>query len=241
MKILVLGGCKPLGAKVVSNLRQLGYPVVADADPRLPAALHGVEVLIDVREPPGVDTADALEDWACACRQLNAAIAAAAVAHHIALSALGVQRLQSSNYYQAIALREQLIKTGSTPFTVLRAAPLYESLAQLAHDSAAAAELAMPVAQMQPMAAEDLAMLVADAALARPLQGCMDVAGPQKMAMADWVQQYLRLQGDARTVQGGADVPYRGALLDDDCLVPVGPARLGRTTLAAWVCKSRAV
>jgi len=69
----------------------------------------------------------------------------------------------------------------------------------------------------------------------------MDVAGPQKMAMADWVQQYLRLQGDPRTVQGDATVRYRGALLDDGCLVPVGPARLGRTTLAAWVCKSRAV
>lgn len=241
MKILVLGGCKPLGAKVVSNLRQLGYPVVADADARLQAALHGVEVLIDVREPPVADTADALQDWACACRQLNAAIAAAAVAHHIALSALGVQRLQSSNYYHAIALREQLIQAGSTPYTVLRAAPLYESLAQLAHNGAAAAVLAMPVSQVQPMAAEDLAMLVADAALARPLQGCMDVAGPQKMAMADWVQQYLRLHGDARKVQGDADLPYRGALLDDDCLLPVGPARLGRTTLAAWVCKSRAV
>ena len=241
MKVLVLGGCKPLGAKVVRNLRQLGYPVVADADPKRPAALHGVEVLIDVREPPVMDTADALEDWASACRQLNAVIAAAAVTHHIALSALGVQRLQSSNYYQAIALREQLIQTGSTPYTVLRAAPLYESLAQLAQDGAAAAVLAMPVAQVQPMAAEDLAMLVADAALARPLQGCMNVAGPQKMAMADWVQQYLRLQGDARKVQGDADVPYRGALLDDDCLLPVGPARLGRTTLAAWVCKSRAV
>lgn len=241
MKILVLGGCQPLGAKLVSNLRQLGYPVVADADPRLPAALHGIEVLMDVREPPVVDTADALEDWASACRQLNAAIAAAAVAHHIALSALGVQRLQGSRYYQALALREQLIQAGSTPFTVLRAAPLYESLAQLAHNGAAAAVLAMPVAQVQAMAAEDLAMLVADAALARPLQGCMDVAGPKKMAMADWMQQYLRLQGDARTVQGDADVPYRGALLDDDCLVPVGPARLGRTTLAAWVCKSRAV
>ncbi|MDR0259193.1 MAG: NmrA family transcriptional regulator [Comamonas sp.] len=241
MKILVLGGCQPLGAKVVSNLRQLGYPVVADADPRLPAALHGIEVLMDVREPPVIDTADALEGWACACRQLNAAIAAAAVAHHIALSALGVQCMQGSCYFQALALREQLIQAGSTPFTVLRAAPLYESLAQLAHNGVAASELAMPMAQVQPMAAEDLAMLVADAALARPLQGCMDVAGPQKMAMADWVQQYLRLQGDARTVQGDADVPYRGALLDDDCLVPVGPARLGRTTLAAWVCKSRAV
>lgn len=241
MKILVLGGCQPLGAKVVSNLRQLGYPVVADADPRLPAALHGVEVLMDVREPPVMDTADALEDWARACRQLNAAIAAAAVAHHIALSALGVQRVQGSRYYQAIALREQLIQAGSTPYTVLRAAPLYESLAQLAHNGAAAAVLAMPVAQVQAMAAEDLAMLVADAALARPLQGCMDVAGPQKMAMADWVQQYLRLHGDARKVQGDADLPYRGALLDDDCLVPAGPARLGRTTLAAWVCKSRPV
>ncbi|MCD2166780.1 Rossmann-fold NAD(P)-binding domain-containing protein [Comamonas koreensis] len=241
MKVLVLGGCQPLGAKVVGNLRQLGYPVVADADPRLPAALHGIEVLIDLREPPVVDTADALEDWARACRQLNAAIAAAAVAHHIALSALGVPRLQSSNYYQALALREQLIQAGSTPFTVLRAAPLYESLAQLAHNGAAAAELTIPVAQMQPMAAEDLAMLVVDAALARPLAGCMDVAGPQKMAMADWVQQYLRLQGDPRVVLGDADVPYQGALLDDDCLVPAGPARLGRTTLAAWICKSRAV
>ncbi len=241
MKVLVLGGCNPLGKRVVGNLRQLGYPVLADAGPRLPAALHGAEVLIDVREPPEVDTADALERWARACRQLNAAIAAAAVAHHIALSALGVQRLQSSNYYQALALREQLIQAGSTPFTVLRAAPLYESLAQLAHNGAAAAELTIPVAQMQPMAAEDLAMLVADAALARPLVGCMNVAGPQKVAMADWVQQYLRLQGDPRVVLRDADVPYQGALLDDDCLVPAAPARLGRTTLAAWVCKSRVV
>lgn len=240
MKVLVLGGCNPLGAKVVSNLRQLGYPVVADADPRQPAALNGVEVLIDVREPPVIDTADALEDWARACRQLNAAIAAAAVAHHIALSALGVQRLQGSSYYQAIALREQLIQAGRRPYTVLRAAPLYESLAQLAHNGTAAAELVMPVAQVQPMAAEDLAMLVADAALARSLQGCMDVAGPHKMPMADWMQQYLRLQGDPRTVLGDANVPYRGALLDDACLVPVGRARLGWTTLAAWVGKSRA-
>lgn len=241
MKVLVLGGCNPLGKRVVGNLRQLGYPVLADAGPQLPAALHGAEVLIDVREPPVVDTADALEGWARACRQLNAAIAAAAVAHHIALSALGVQRLQGSGYYQAIALREQLALTGNTPCTVLRAAPLYESVAQLAHDSVADTVLAIPVAQVQPVAAEDLAMLVADAALARPLAGCMDVAGPQKMAMAEWVQQYLRLQGDPRMVLGDADVPYQGALLDDGCLVPEGPARLGRTTLAAWVCKSRAM
>lgn len=237
MKVLVLGGCKLLGAKVVSNLRQLGYPVVADVDPRLPAALHGAQVLIDVREPPVMDTADALASWANACRQLNAAIAAAAVAHHIALSALGVQRLQGSSYYQAIALREQLIQAGSTPYTVLRAAPLYESLAQLAQGGAAGTALTMPLARMQAMAAEDLAMLVADAALAQPLDGCMEVAGPQTMGMADWMQHYLRLQGDPRTVQGDADAPYRAALLDDDCLVPKGPARLGRTTLAAWVCK----
>nr|WP_312989688.1 SDR family oxidoreductase [Comamonas koreensis] len=240
MKILVLGGCQPLGTKVVSNLRQLGYPVVADADPRLPAALHGIEVLIDVREPSVLDTVDALEDWACACRQLNAAIAAAAVTHHIALSALGVQRLQDSGYYQALALREQLIQAGSTPYTVLRAAPLFESLAQLAQGGAAGTALTMPVAQMQAMAAEDLAMLVADAALAQPLDGCMELAGPQTMAMAEWMQHYLRLRGDPRTVQGDADAPYRAALLDDDCLVPTGPARLGRTTLAAWVCKCRA-
>jgi uncharacterized protein YbjT (DUF2867 family) len=239
MKVLVLGGCSPLGAKVVGNLRQLGYPVVADADPGLAAALHGVEVLIDVREPPVMDTADALEDWVSACRQLNAAIAAAAVAHHIALSALGVQRLQRSSYYQAMARREQLIQAGSTPYTLLRAAPLYESLAELAHNIAAGAVLAIPVAQLQAMAAEDLAMLMADAALARPLDGYMEVAGPHKMAMADWMQQYLRLRGDPRTVRGNADVPYRGALLDDECLVPVEPARLGRTTLAAWVGKSR--
>lgn len=241
MKVLVLGGCNVLGAKVVSNLRQLGYPVVADADTRLPAALHGVEVLIDVREPPVMDTGDALDTWASACCQLNADIAAAAVAHHIALSALGAQRLQGSGYYQAMALREQLIQAASTPYTLLRAAPLYESLAQLAHNGAAAAVLAIPVAQVQAMAAADLAMLIADAALARPLEGCMNVAGAQKMAMSDWMQQYLRLQGDPRTVRGDAHVPYRGVLLDDDCLVPVGPARLGRTTLAAWVCKSKAV
>ncbi|WP_021025938.1 SDR family oxidoreductase [Comamonas sp. B-9] len=237
MKVLVLGGCALLGAKVVSNLRQLGYPVVADVDPRLPAALHGAQVLIDVRDPPVMETADALDGWASACRQLNAAIAAAAVAHHIALSALGVQRLQHSGYYQALALREQLIQAGSTPYTVLRAAPLYERLAQLAQGGAAGTALTMPLARMQAMAAEDLAMLVADAALAQPLDGCMEVAGPQKMAMADWMQHYLRLQGDPRTVQGDAVMPYRGALLDDDCLVPTGPARLGRTTLAAWVCK----
>ncbi|MEJ5030535.1 SDR family oxidoreductase [Comamonas sp. MYb69] len=240
MKILVLGGCRPLGAKVVSNLRQLGYPVVADADTNMPAALHGVEVLMDVREPPVLDTTDALEGWACACRQLNAAIAAAAVAHHIALSALGVQRLQRSGYYQALALREQLIQAGSTPYTVLRAAPLYESLAQLAQGGAAGTALTMPLAQMQAMAAEDLAMLVADAALAQPLDGCMEVAGPQKMAMADWMQHYLRLRGDPREVLGDAHALYRGALLDGDSLLPTGPARLGRTTLAAWVCKCRA-
>ncbi|WP_182340816.1 SDR family oxidoreductase [Comamonas koreensis] len=240
MKVLVLGGCKLLGAKVVSNLRQLGYPVVADVDPRLPAALHGAQVLIDVREPPVMETADALASWASICRQLNAAIAAAAVAHHIALSALGVQRLQHSGYYQALALREQLIQAGSTPYTVLRAAPLYESLARLAQGSPAGTALTMPVARMQAMAAEDLAMLVADAALAQPLDGCMEVAGPQKMAMADWMQQYLRLRGDPREVLGDAHALYRGALLDGDSLLPTGPARLGRTTLAAWVCKCSA-
>lgn len=247
MKILVLGACSLLGAKVASNLRQLGYPVVtaspgasidADVDPGLAAALRGVEVLIDVREPPSPQAAGALGAFEASARRLNAAMAAAGVAHHIALSALGLSRMQGSAYYRAKAVQERLVQAGSTAYTIVRAAPLYECLARWAQCSPAGVVLHVPVAPMQAMAAEDLAMVMADAALARPLGACMDAAGPQRMGMADWMQQYMHLRGDPRSVVPDGDALYHGLRLEDGCLLPAGPARLGSTTLAAWVCKS---
>lgn len=247
MKILVLGAGGLVGAKVASNLRQLGYPVVAaspgtsiDANARqgLAAALRGVEVLIDVREPPTPEAAGALDGFEAAGHYLSAAIAAAGVEHHIALSALGLSRMQGSAYYRAKAVQEGMVQSGVTPYTIVRAAPLYECLARRAQCSPVDAALHVPVALVQAMAAEDLATVMADAALARPLGACMDAAGPQCMGMADWMQRYLHLRGDPRSVVPDVDALYQGLRLEDGCLVPAGPARLGSTTLAAWVCKS---
>lgn len=247
MKILVLGACGLVAAKVASSLRQLGYAVAtgspgegrhADAGQGLAAALHGVEVLIDVREPPPLDAPGALEAFEAAGHQLNAAMAAAGVEHHIALSALGLLRMGGSGHHRAKAVQERMVQAGANPYTIVRAAPLYECLARMAHCSPPGAALHVPLAQVQAIAAEDLAMALADAALARPQDGSMDVAGPQRMAMADWMQQYLCLRGDPRTVVPDADARYLGQRLDDSCLLPAGPARLGSTTLAAWVSKS---
>jgi uncharacterized protein YbjT (DUF2867 family) len=244
MKIVVIGGSGLIGKKVVTNIRQHGHEAVP-ASPSsgvntvtgegLASALAGAQVVVDVANAPSWEDSAVLEFFETSGRNLLAAEAAAGVGHHVALSVVGTDRLLASGYFRAKMAQEKLIKAGPIPYTIVRATQFFEFVGGIAQFATEGQTVRVPPALMQPIAADDVAAAVADVALAKPLNGTFDLAGPEPIRQDDLVRQFLKATGDARKVVTDPKALYYGIAVNDQSLTPGAHPRLGPTRFADWL------
>jgi uncharacterized protein YbjT (DUF2867 family) len=248
MKIVVIGGTGLIGSKTVAILRQGGYEVVA-ASPNtgvntitgegLKAAMAGAQVVIDLANSPSFEDKAVLEFFQTSGRNLLAAEAAAGVRHHVALSIVGTDR-SDNGYFRAKVAQEKLIKSSGIPYTIIRSTQFMEFLKGIADSSVDGNMVRISPGLFQPIAADDVAAIVADVALAPPRNGIVEIAGPQRAPFNEIVARYLKAGGDAREVVRDPEARYFGGRVEERSLVPLGEARLGRIGFDEWLRRSRA-
>jgi uncharacterized protein YbjT (DUF2867 family) len=249
MKIVVIGGSGLIGAKVVKTLTGQGHEALA-ASPNtgvdattgrgLDEALARAQVVIDVSNSPSFDDAAVLAFFESAGRNLARAERQASVRHHVALSVVGTDRLKDSGYFRAKLAQEQLIKTSGIPYTIIRATQFFEFLGAIAASGAEDKRVRVSNASFQPIAADDVAKAVADAALGSPADATIEIAGPERLPMNEMVARYLKATNDPREVVGDSHATYFGARIDNRSLVPGDNPQLGTTRLETWLRQPRA-
>jgi uncharacterized protein YbjT (DUF2867 family) len=249
MKIVVIGGTGLIGSKTVLILREAGHEVVA-ASPKngvnsitgegLQSALAGAQVVIDLANSPSFEDKAVLEFFETSGRNLHAAEAAAGVRHHVALSIVGTDRTAENGYFRAKVAQEKLIEASGIPYTVIRATQFIEFLGGIADSSADGNVVRLSPGMFQPIAADDVAAIVAEVALAAPQSGIVEIAGPERAPFNEIVARYLKAIGDPREVVRDPDARYFGGPVEEHSLVPLGEARLGRIGLDEWLRRSRA-
>jgi uncharacterized protein YbjT (DUF2867 family) len=244
MKIVVIGGSGLIGSKLVSKLREHGHEALA-ASPEsgvntltsegLAEALEGASVVVDVSNSPSFEDAAVLAFFKTATGNLLAAEAAAGVAHHVALSVVGTERLLSSGYFRAKLAQENLIKASPIPYTIVRATQFFEFVGGIAQGATEGQTVRVPAAMMQPIAADDVAAAVAKVALEEPLNGMVETAGPDPIRQDELVRQFLSATGDSRTVITDPKALYSGAAINDQSLTPGDKPILGQTHFKDWL------
>lgn len=247
MKIVVIGGSGLIGTKLVNKLRQIGHEVVA-ASPTagvntitgegLAQALAGAQVVVDVANSPSWEDKAVLEFFETSGRNLLAAEAAAGVGHHVALSVVGTDRMLASGYFRAKMAQENLIKASSIPYTIVRATQFFEFVGGIAQSATEGQAVRLPPVLMQPIVSDDVAAVMADAALAEPLNGTVDLAGPEPIRQDDLVRQFLSATGDARTVITDPKALYFGMAVNDQSLTPGDNPRIAPTRFEDWLSHS---
>ena len=244
MKIVVIGGTGLIGSKLIALLVQRGHEAVA-ASPNtgvntltgegLAEVLAGARIVVDVANSPSFEDAAVMSFFQTSGRNLLAAETAAGVRHHVALSVVGTERLQGSGYFRAKLVQEQLIEASGLPYTIVRATQFMEFLPAIAQSGVEGEAIRLPSAHLQPIAAQDVAAAMADAALGAPVNGMIEVGGPERAGMATMVERWLRASGDMRKVRPDATAPYFGVVVDDQSLTTAPGARIGATSLDAWL------
>jgi uncharacterized protein YbjT (DUF2867 family) len=244
MKIVVIGGSGLIGTKLVSNLRKRGQEVVA-ASPSsgvntitgegLAKALTGAQVVVDVSNAPAWEDKAVLEFFETSGRNLLAAEAAAGVGHHVALSVVGTERLLASGYFRAKMAQEDLIKTSRIPFTIVRATQFFEFIGGIAQFSTVGQTVHLPPALWQPMAADDVASALAEIATGAPVNGMIEIAGPERAGLDELVGRFLAATKDPRQVITDANALYYGLVINDQSLTPDTNPRIGATTFEDWL------
>src|SRR5215475_8180200 len=247
MKIVVIGGTGLIGTKTVKNLRDKGHEVVAASPSKgintvtgegLAAALAGAKVVVDVANAPSWEDNAVLAFFETSGRNLLAAEAVAGVGHHVALSVVGTDGLLASGYFRAKMAQEKLIKASPIPYTIVRATQFFEFVGGIAQSATEGQTVRLPPVLMQPIASDDVAAVMADVALAEPLDGTFDLAGPEPIRQDDLVRQFLNATGDARTVITDPKALYSGIEVNDQSLTPSDNPRIGPTHFADWLRRS---
>ncbi len=246
MKIVVIGGTGLIGKKLVNNLRQRGHDVVA-ASPSsgvnavtgegVAEALKGAEVVVDVANSPLWEDKPVMEFFEKSGRNLLPAEAAAGVKHHVALSVVGTDRLQASGYFRAKLAQENLIKAAKFPYTIVRATHFFEFVDGIAAAVTEGDSVRVSPAMMQPFLADDVAAALADVAVEPPLNGTIDLAGPEPIRMDELVRRQLVAHADRRKVTTDANAGYFGTAVDDRSLAPGDNPRLGPTRFDDWLSR----
>jgi uncharacterized protein YbjT (DUF2867 family) len=250
MKIVVIGGTGLIGTKVVKKLTEQGHEALA-ASPNtgvdattgqgLAEALARAEVVVDVSNAPLWEDAAVLAFFENSGRNLARAEKGAGVRHHVALSVVGTDRLQESGYFRAKLAQERLIKGSGIPYTIVRATQFFEFLGKIAAAGAEDSRVRLPNASFQPIAAEDVAKAVADAALGSPVNDTIEIAGPERLPLSELVARYLKATNDPREVIRDPQARYYGTRVDDRSLVPGDNPHLGAIRLEDWLRQPRAV
>ena len=248
MKIVVIGGTGLIGSKTVAILRQGGHDVVA-ASPNtgvntitgqgLKEAMAGSQAIIDLANSPSFEDRAVLEFFTTSEGNLLPAETAAGVRHHVALSIVGTDR-SDNGYFRAKVAQEKLIETSGIPYTIIRSTQFLEFLGAIAASGADGNKVRISPGLFQPIAADDVAAIVAEVALAAPRNGVVEIAGPERAPFNEVVARYLKAIGDPRVVVSDPEARYFGGRVEERSLVPLGEARLGRIGFDEWVRRSRA-
>lgn len=246
MKLVVIGGSGLIGRKLVEILNERGHEVIS-ASPStgintltsegLNEAFAGADVVVDVSNSPSFENDAVLNFFQTSQKNMAAAETKAGVKHHVALSIVGTDRLPDNGYFRAKVAQEELIRSSGIPYTIVRSTQFLEFLNGIADFSMKGDAAYLSTGAIQPIAAEEVSLALADFAESAPINGITEIAGPERFTLADFVQQFLTEKGDNRKVVADPEAPYFGSILDDKSLVPLGEARLGKITYRQWLDK----
>lgn len=244
MKIVVIGGTGLIGAKVVALLAESGHEAVA-ASPRLGVntltgeglaeALDGASVVVDVSNAPLFEDHAVLEFFQTSTRNLLTAEEDAGVSHHVALSIVGIDRSPDNGYFQAKLAQEKLIAAGPIPYSIVRATQFFEFIDGIADAATTGNDVHIPPVAFQPMAAADVARAVAGVAVNAPLNGRVDIAGPDQFRFDEVIRRRLQARNDARQVIADPQAAYFGAVPREQSLVPLNGAQFGKIRFEDWL------
>ena len=244
MRIVVIGGSGLIGSKLVTKLDEHGHEAVA-ASPNtgvdtltgegLAEAVAGASVVVDVSNSPSFEDAAVLEFFDTSTRNLLAAEAAAGVGHHVALSVVGTERLTESGYFRAKLAQETLIKDSSIPYSIVRATQFFEFLNSIAADATDDNTVRLPPALIQPMAADDVASALGRIAVGSPVNGIVEVAGPEPFRLDELIRGRLSADGDPREVVTDPNAAYFGITPGERTLLPGDDARIAGTRYEGWL------
>jgi uncharacterized protein YbjT (DUF2867 family) len=243
MKIVIIGGTGLIGSKTADRLRKKGHEVIAAAPKTgvntltgegLAKALENTEVVIDLANSPSFEDKAVLEFFRTAGRNLMAAEMDAGVKHHVALSIVGTDRLPDSGYLRAKVAQEEIIREAGIPYTIVRSTQFMEFLGGIADEGTVGDTARLPTGFLQPIASDDVADFVADAALAVPVNGIIEICGPERARLCDFAARYLNAIGDTRTVVADPQARYFGTRLKDGSLVSDDHPRIGRISFDDW-------
>lgn len=244
MKIVILGGTGLIGSKVVDLLRAGGHEVIAASPSKginsitgegLTEALAGAQVVVDVTNSPSFEDKAVLEFFETSTGNVLATEAKTGVSHHVALSIVGTDQLPASGYLRAKVAQEKLIKASSIPYTILRATQFFEFVGRIADEATSGNTVHLPSALFQPIFSDDLAAAVAKIAVAKPLNGTIEIAGPDAVPFHELVREYLAAHHDPRTVVRDEQALYFGTTFEKGSLVPAGKSLLGSCHFADWL------
>lgn len=243
MKIVINGGTGLIGAKTVERLRRTGHDVIA-ASPSgsinsvtgegLAQAVKGADVLMDLSNSPSFDDAAVLEFFRSSTDNLLSVAKAQGVKHFVALSVVGTERLQGSGYFRAKLAQEVLIKVSGLPYTIVRATQFFEFLGAIANSGQSGAQVAVPDTLIQPIASDDVAAFMAQAAVGVPRNGTLEISGPERFRLGGLLEKYLSATSDTRTVEASPAVPYFGAIVQEHTLVSDDKPLVGNIGFDRW-------
>jgi uncharacterized protein YbjT (DUF2867 family) len=244
MKIVVIGGTGLIGTKLASKLRQNGHEVIQAAPSTgvntitgegLDRVLSAAEVVVDVANSPSFEDRAALQFFETSSHNLLAAEATAKVRHHVALSVVGTDRLPECGYFRAKLVQENLIRASKIPYTILRAAQFFEFVGGIVDSSSDGQIVRLSPALFQPVASDDVAAALADVTLDAPVNGIVELAGPEKFSLDEFARKYLLATQDPRRVAADIHARYFGTELDDQSLTPGKNPRLGSLRFENWL------
>jgi uncharacterized protein YbjT (DUF2867 family) len=247
MRILIIGGSGLIGSRLVGRLRQGGHHVIA-ASPStgvntvsgdgLPEAMEGTDVVVDVANSPSFDATVAWDFFFASGHNIFAAEKAAGVKHHIALSVVGTDRLLDSGYFRAKLLQEQLAQESAIPHTIARSTQFFEFMRSIAGSNTESPLVRLSPALTQPVAADDVAETLAQIAVRPPVNGTVEVAGPEPFRLCDIVGRVLAADHDERLVIADPRASYFGVHLEERTLLPDGRPHIAPTSIDAWLSRS---
>jgi uncharacterized protein YbjT (DUF2867 family) len=239
-----MGGSGLIGSKVVTKLGEHGYDAVAASlktgvnaltGEGLADVLKGAEVLVDVLNSPSFEEKAVMAFFQASTSNILRYMAEAGVGHYVALSIVGTDRFSDNPYFRAKIVQEKLIRESRTPYTIVRATQFFEFVAAIADSATEGNVVRLPPVDFQPMAAEDVAIAVARAAMGKPVNGVVEVAGPERFRFDELVRLSLRARGDQREVVADQKAQYYGAIPGEHALVPAGEAQLGAIRFRDWL------
>jgi uncharacterized protein YbjT (DUF2867 family) len=244
MKIVIIGGTGLIGSQVVQNLRARGHQAVSASPDTgvntitgegLEAALVAAQVVVDVANSPSFEDGAVLEFFQASGENLLRAEERAGVGHHVALTIVGADRVPDSGYMRAKVAQEELIKRSGQPYTIVRSTQFFEFLRATADAATRGDIVRVPSATLQPIAARDVAAAVTEVALSDPIDGIVEIAGPEKIKFPKLIRALLAADQDPRKVAGSKDARYFGTKLTDTSITAGPEAQLGQTTFAEWL------